>query len=994
MNKKGYILVISLVLIMLFCLSTVSAKDTDLNANTLEKSNDVTILNEGDSNVSQIHSQHTVKVGSDSDSIQNTIDCMNDGDILNFETGTYKDICIYVNKSITINGNGAELIGYDTPSKSNTPEIIYNDTGKGGYAIGNFATLYIVKADNVVINGLKITGGANSTSTYSNALIYAMNSKNLTFKSNVLEGSSWGLYFQYCTDGHVTNNIIKNQAVTGFLNFGSARTSIENNKVINAKNHGIDVRHGTGPNVKIINNTVIGSKEGIYLMHSTGHVAANNTLINCTISSISCYGSKNIKLNGNKMQKSRIGVLLGGGYENITVGENMFTLDNLPYPPTFAYYIAEAKSEYQNDEDIMGTFSDSSLYTPNFVAFTGIDVPKDIGINYDPILEKTGPEWIVPEGASSSEIQNMINNMNNGDTLSFTQNAIYNEISIYTDKNIKILGNNATLVGCSGINFNNTHYLDNVAEKVRKSTNEGGYAIGYNAVLYILNTTNVVVSDLNIKAQYPKYDSSKVETTTNEYKTVGIYADSNSGLVITGCDVTGASWGIFQQYCKNSTIIRNNIHDIYTTGIMNFGSPNGIIAGNTVTDAANHGIDVRHGTGPNVTIFNNTISGAKEGIYLMHSKGHSAYNNTILNCKISGITAYGSGNEVLFNNTISGSRLGILLGGGYYNITIGKNTFKLDSLPFPPTFVTYLARADNKYQSEDDVIRTYSDKETAAVDANDITVGYKKGEFNITLIGQNGDKLSYEDLSISINGANFTAKTDEKGIAVIPLSLTTGIYNMTIKFAGNDNYAPINVTKTVTVNDDRIKTILSATSKTLYLTIISKGYSYKVTFKDMNGKAIANKKISFKIDGKTYSATTSSTGIANIKIKATTTGNKKATISFKGDDKYAPVTKTLTVKVIKQSSKISAYKKTFKVKIKTKKYTITLKNNKGKAIYKGTVYIKVKGKTYKAVTNSKGKATFKITKLTKKGKFTATIKYYGNKYYSSTSKQVLIRTRR
>lgn len=37
MNKKGYILVISLVLIMLFCLSTVYAKDTDLNANTLEK---------------------------------------------------------------------------------------------------------------------------------------------------------------------------------------------------------------------------------------------------------------------------------------------------------------------------------------------------------------------------------------------------------------------------------------------------------------------------------------------------------------------------------------------------------------------------------------------------------------------------------------------------------------------------------------------------------------------------------------------------------------------------------------------------------------------------------------------------------------------------------------------------------------------------------------------------------------------------------------------
>lgn len=49
------------------------------------------------------------------------------------------------------------------------------------------------------------------------------------------------------------------------------------------------------------------------------------------------------------------------------------------------------------------------------------------------------------------------------------------------------------------------------------------------------------------------------------------------------------------------------------------------------------------------------------------------------------------------------------------------------------------------------------------------------------------------------------------------------------------------------------------------------------------------------------------------------------------------------------------------------------------------VTLKVKGKTYIGKTNSKGKATFKITKLTKKGKFTATIKYAGSKYYKSKS---------
>ena len=995
MNKKRHMLVISLVLLLFLCISNVSAENTTSDNNILQENNDIPTLDESNNYVTQTSSQHTITAGSDSDTIQNTINSMKDGDVLNFEKGTYKDICIYVNKSITINGNGAELIGYDTPSKNNTPEIIYKDTNDGGYVIENFATLYIVKADNVVINGLKIIGGANSAATYSNALVYAMNANNLTFKNNTLDGSSWGLYFQHCADGHVTNNTIKNQKTTGFLNFGSARTLIENNKVINAKNHGIDVRHGTGPNVKVINNTVIGSKEGIYLMHSSGHTVSNNTLINCTISSISCYGSSNIKLNGNKMQKSRIGILLGGGYKDIIVGENIFALDNLPFPPTFVYYVAEAKSEYQGPEDMIGTFSDSSSFNPNYIAFTGITEPKDISINYDSILNKTGTEFIVPEGSSNTDIQNIINNMADGDTLSFTPNAVYNDISIYIDKNIKIMGNNATLVGCTGINFNNeTQYLNNVAEKVKKPTNDGGYAIAYNAVLYVVNTTNVAVSNLNIKAQYPKYDTTKVNEKTNEYKTAGIFAGSNSNLIITGCDVSGASWGIFQESCSDSIITKNNVHDVYTTGIMNFRSPNGIIAENTITNATNHGIDVRHGTGPNVTVFNNTISSAKEGIYLMHSTGHTVYNNTISNCKISGITAYGSGNEVIFNNSISGSRIGILLGGGYYNVTIGENSYNLDFLPFPPTFVSYLVRADSKYQSADDVIRTYSDKETVTINASDITTGYRKGEFNFTLIGQNGDILANKNVIININGIDYSLKTNENGTATISLSLPTGTYNAIIKFAGDDNYAPTNVNKTITVTDDRITTSFSSANKNLYLTILVKGYSYNVLFKDANGKVLANKKVTMNYDGKTYTAITNSKGITVFKIKTTTLGSKKATIKFNGDNTYKPVTRNVVIKAIKQPSKITAYKKTFKVKTKVKQYTIALKDNKGKYIYKGTVYLKVNGKTYKAITNSKGRATFKITGLTKAGEFTASIKYNGNNYYSSVSQKAILTTKR
>jgi hypothetical protein len=40
--------------------------------------------------------------------------------------------------------------------------------------------------------------------------------------------------------------------------------------------------------------------------------------------------------------------------------------------------------------------------------------------------------------------------------------------------------------------------------------------------------------------------------------------------------------------------------------------------------------------------------------------------------------------------------------------------------------------------------------------------------------------------------------------------------------------------------------------------------------------------------------------------------------------------------------------------------------------------------------NSKGKVTFKITKLTKKGKYKATVTFNGNPYYKKVTKKTKI----
>lgn len=85
MNKKRHMLVISLVLLLFLCISNVSAENTTSDNNILQENNDIPTLDESNNYVTQTSSQHTITAGSDSDTIQNTINSMKDGDVLNFE---------------------------------------------------------------------------------------------------------------------------------------------------------------------------------------------------------------------------------------------------------------------------------------------------------------------------------------------------------------------------------------------------------------------------------------------------------------------------------------------------------------------------------------------------------------------------------------------------------------------------------------------------------------------------------------------------------------------------------------------------------------------------------------------------------------------------------------------------------------------------------------------------------------------------------------------
>ena len=165
---------------------------------------------------------------------------------------------------------------------------------------------------------------------------------------------------------------------------------------------------------------------------------------------------------------------------------------------------------------------------------------------------------------------------------------------------------------------------------------------------------------------------------------------------------------------------------------------------------------------------------------------------------------------------------------------------------------------------------------------------------------------------------------------------------------------------------------------------------FVITLTDSIGNPLVGEKITVSLNGaKNY--ITDKNGQVKVSTKGLVPKTYAATITFAGNNNYVKSTKSVKVTVTKATSKLTAKAKTFKKSVKTKKYSITLKDNRNKAISKAAVTIKIKGKTYKASTNAKGVATFKIKKLTKKGTFKSTVKYAGNAYYRAVTKTVKIK---
>lgn len=294
---------------------------------------------------------------------------------------------------------------------------------------------------------------------------------------------------------------------------------------------------------------------------------------------------------------------------------------------------------------------------------------------------------------------------------------------------------------------------------------------------------------------------------------------------------------------------------------------------------------------------------------------------------------------------------------------------------------------DNKYTSvaTRGVFRIDIDN-GATVKANDMVVTYGRGyDFIATFLKTDGTPLKDSYVVFSVNGNDNVVKTDSNGFALLNIGLGNGTYNV----------ASTNLVTGETINNiltivGEPAPILETTITALPVSTVYNGDKYLVaTLKDSNGNAISGATIVVNING-LKSVVTDENGQIKVSTNNLAPKTYSTSLSFDGSAGLTKSSAEVNIVVKKASVKLTASAKSFKTTLKTKSYVITLKNNKNGVMKNIKVSLKVNGKTYSANTNSKGQASIKITKLTKKGSYNAVITFAGNAYYNKLTKTVKI----
>ncbi len=269
------------------------------------------------------------------------------------------------------------------------------------------------------------------------------------------------------------------------------------------------------------------------------------------------------------------------------------------------------------------------------------------------------------------------------------------------------------------------------------------------------------------------------------------------------------------------------------------------------------------------------------------------------------------------------------------------------------------------------------------------------GTYNVTV----NPKFANAIILFVLDGVNigFTT-TDANGIGHITITATqlkkigAGIKALEATFIGNDYYTSSAANTTIEIT----KEATNITAPTASF-IINYGGNYKVT---VNTK-VSGANVSFVLNDENIgSAISNAKGDAIItltaaQLKKAGVGVKVLKATFAGNNYYTGSTASAKITIKKEDSKfanVKSVKSSYKANAKYMQLTATLKNSKNKVIKSKVVIFKIRNKTYKVKTNSKGvailtlnRAKIKTCKINKKGTYKFTVTFNADTYYNKAT---------
>ena len=383
----------------------------------------------------------------------------------------------------------------------------------------------------------------------------------------------------------------------------------------------------------------------------------------------------------------------------------------------------------------------------------------------------------------------------------------------------------------------------------------------------------------------------------------------------------------------------------------------------------------------------------EDNIYL----GSSVNSNIVVNKVSTSLTVndinivYGDSANLIIalkdakSNALVGKDISVNLNGKDFTVKTGNDgqaTLPIDLVPGKYT-AKIKFNEDSIYLDSSVSSNIVVNKLATALTAGDINITYgDSANLIITLKDTKGNALSGKVILININDKDCFTTTDNNGEAALPIDLLPGKYASKIEFGEDEIYLPSFAGAEISV--DKVDTALSANNVNM---VYDDSKNLVVTLTDSKGNALLGKSVTIRLSDGVYTKKTNAKGQVVLSVDEPA-GKYNAKISFTGDDIYKSSGHTSRVTVSKAASKITASAKVFKVKSKSKKLTVILKN-KNRVMKNVIVKLTVNKKTYKVKTNSKGVAVFAI-KLTKKGKYDAVYKFEGNSNFKSSTKTVKI----